>query len=154
MQDIEFVADLVIGVMHGPQDGSAATIDDYYSQYEDFDDEFPEQRRTKDIFDATLRNVQRLFPEIRKYRWSNKTDFYSLFVLLAHTKFTSRAVTPIRRVLSKFSADIDRLRANPDARVPAHVTAYVRALERGANGKARRAARHKALLDATRDIRN
>src|SRR5207245_1440160 len=43
--DVEFVSELMIGVLHGPQGGGAAVIDQYYSQYEDFEDEFPGQKR-------------------------------------------------------------------------------------------------------------
>lgn len=35
MFDIEFVAELLIGTMHGPQGGRAAIVDEYYQQYED-----------------------------------------------------------------------------------------------------------------------
>ena len=152
MQDIEFAADLLIGVMHGPQDGSSATIDEYYSQYEDFEDEFPEQKRSSERFEKTLGNVQRLFPGIRTTRWSNKADFYSLFVFLAYASLQSRSVTGIRDKFEQFSDEIDKLRGNPDAKVPAHVAHYVRSLERGANGKTRRAARHSALLAALRPL--
>lgn len=44
MKDIEFASELLIGVIHGPQGGSAKNIDKYYARYEDYDDEFPGQR--------------------------------------------------------------------------------------------------------------
>jgi len=43
MKDIDFLSELLIGTLHGPQGGSATSIDEYYSQYEEFDDEFPGQ---------------------------------------------------------------------------------------------------------------
>src|SRR2546425_13270565 len=35
------------------------------------------------LFDENLRAIQRLLPNIKETRWSNKTDFYTLFVALA-----------------------------------------------------------------------
>jgi len=54
MGDVEFISELLIGVMHGPQAGSSAVIDDYYKQYEDYEEEFPSQRRTEKLFRETL----------------------------------------------------------------------------------------------------
>ena len=54
MGDVEFVSELLIGVMHGPQGGSAAIIDEYYAEYEDYEDEFPQQRSTVKSFQKTL----------------------------------------------------------------------------------------------------
>lgn len=150
MGDIEFVAELLIGVLHGPQGGSASIIDEYYAQYEDYEDEFPEQRSTRRRFNTTLILVQRLFPNIRKIRWRNKTDFYSLFVALSHLLReygpASVRLRPMRSALEEFAASVDARQADEDARVPAEVQRYVRALTRGANDKARRGERHLALL--------
>jgi hypothetical protein len=43
MNDVEYVSELMIGVLHGPQGGSAAIVDSYYQQYEDYEDLFPDQ---------------------------------------------------------------------------------------------------------------
>ena len=42
MADIEMMSDLIIGLLHGPQGGSARIIDGYYEQYEQYEDEFPQ----------------------------------------------------------------------------------------------------------------
>src|SRR5207247_4055492 len=70
MADIEMMSDLLIGLIHGPQGGSAKIIDEYYEQYEQFEDEFPEKNRVKRLFDRTLDTIKRLFPEIADVpRW-------------------------------------------------------------------------------------
>lgn len=152
MGDIEFVAELIIGVLHGPQGGSAAIVDDYYAEYEDYDDEFPEQRATRLRFNATLDLVQRVFPKIRSIRWSNKTDFYSLFVALAHLlrehgSAPRKHIRAVRGALTDFAEQVETRQADEDATVSPDVQRYVRALTRGANDKARRGERHLALLD-------
>jgi hypothetical protein len=151
MGDIEFVAELLIGVLHGPQGGSAAIIDEYYAEYEDYEDEFPEQRATRSRFNASLKYIERVFPEIRKIRWHNKTDFYSLFVAVAHLlrehgSAPARRVVAVRRELTSFADEVEVRQADEDAPVPPEVQRYVRALTRGANDKARRGERHLALL--------
>jgi hypothetical protein len=44
MTDVEFVSELLIGILHGPQAGNARAIDEYYVQYEDYDDEYGLER--------------------------------------------------------------------------------------------------------------
>jgi hypothetical protein len=150
MNDIEFVSELVIGILHGPQSGSAGDINEYYQMYEDYDAEFPDQRRAKIIFGRTLDTIRRMFPELRPLRWSNKTDFYSLFVSLSVTvrnrMLTSVEVARTKRVLTDFAHSVDRWIADEDAKVSSEVRQYGRAVQRGANDKARRAQRHAALM--------
>lgn len=151
MGDIEFVAELLIGTMHGPQGGSARVIDEYYERYEDYEDEFPNQRATRRHFNRTLELVQTLFPDIKDYRWRNKTDFYSLFVVLAQLLRTETVREgrgdALREELIRFGEKVSARLADEEARVSRQVARYVRALARGANDKARRGERHVALKD-------
>ncbi len=151
MGDVELIAELLIGVMHGPQGGSSASIDAYYQEYEDFDDEFPGQRRTARLFATTLETVRRVLPDLRSERWGNKTDFYSLFLalsaLLSTRKLAPTKERPLRSALQKFAAEVDERLADDDAKVSKPAARYVRNVQRGANDKARRAERHAALLE-------
>ncbi|OGU54017.1 MAG: hypothetical protein A2V66_02965 [Ignavibacteria bacterium RBG_13_36_8] len=150
MLDIEFMSELLIGVMHGPQGGSSKIIDEYYEQYEDYEDEFPEQHRTQKLFKEVLAIIQSIFPKIKETRWSNKTDFYTLFVglasLLRKYELTGGGVRNVRKALEKFAEDTDLRLADEHATVSKTVINYVRAVEKGANDKKRRANRHAALL--------
>jgi len=149
MSDVEFVSELLIGVMHGPQGGSAAVIDSYYQQYEDYEDEFPDQRRAQRLFGETLDTVRTLIPDIKEIRWSNKTDFYTLFVAIASLLKSNHrpptTVTELRRLLGRFADEVARRLSDPKARVSEGAVAYARAHEKGANDKMRRAHRHIAL---------
>jgi hypothetical protein len=83
MGDIEFMSDLLIGLIHGPQGGSAKILDDYYEMYEANEDEIPGQAKIKHLFDEMLLTIKGICPDISQVdRWSNRTDFYSLFVAL------------------------------------------------------------------------
>lgn len=151
MGDIEFVSELLIGAMHGPQGGSQKIIDSYYEQYEDYESEFPDQRRVRALYKDTLNKIQLVFPDISEHRWGNKTDFYTLFVALAAML---RATTPpkdnvkaIREQLISFAEEVDTRLADEQAKVGQPAIDYVRAVEKGANDKQRRAARHTVMIE-------
>lgn len=150
MADVELMAELLIGVMHGPQSGSASTIDNYYQEFEDFEEEFPGQRRISRRFNLTLATVQEVIPDLRDARWSNKSDFYSLFVAVADklksSKLPTRNRPPLRKRLEEFAEEVDARLGDDSVPVSTEVAQYVRAVQRGANDKARRAERHAALL--------
>jgi hypothetical protein len=150
MADIEFVSELVIGVLHGPQGGSSRIVDEYYGEYEEYDTEFPEQRTATHLFSKTLEALTGLFPSIKDSRWSNRTDFYSLFIavawLLRSRTLQRRQVTRLRRALNDFEEEIYLRLGNERARVSRNAIDYVRAVQRGANVKGRRADRHNAIL--------
>jgi hypothetical protein len=151
MNDIEFISELLIGAMHGPQGGSAKDINSYYEQFENYEDEFPSQREVKKLFNDTLETIQKILPNIKDTRWSNKTDFYSLFVAMASqlrsSKLPASAIPELRKVLIEFGDRINARLANENARVNKDAVDYVRAVEKGANDKKRRADRHLALLN-------
>ena len=112
MGDVEFVSELLIGVLHGPQGGGERIIDEYYMQYEDYEDEFPQQRRVQKLFDETLTTIEQLFIEIKETRWSNKTDFYTLFVglasLLRKNELPKANIAKVKKALVNFEKEIDR----------------------------------------------
>lgn len=79
MKDVEFISELSIAVLHGVQN-KKQTLDKYYELYEE---EFPEKFELQDKFDKVLREIIKILPQIGNTRWSKKTDFYTLFVLLS-----------------------------------------------------------------------
>jgi hypothetical protein len=148
MGDVEFMSELIIGILHGPQAGSPVTIDDYYEEYEQYSDVFPDQRTAERLFSATLDDIRELLPDIKETRWSNKTDFYTLFTTIAGFIRQGKELADgpkTRKALDKFADEITTRLADERARVSSHAIAYVRAVEKGANDKVRRANRQTAL---------
>lgn len=149
--DVQFVSELVIGVLHGPQGGSPAVIDEYYRQYEDYEEEFPEEEKAQSIFGKTLAIIQRVLPNIKETRWNNKTDFYSLFIAIA-SLLTKKKVLPetkagkLGKALTGFAEEIDTSFGDEKTKARKEVLEYISAVEKGANEKTRRAERHKVLL--------
>lgn len=149
MSDIEMMSDLLIGLMHGPQGGSAKIIDSYYESYEQYEDEFPEQNRVRRTFDRTKQLIERLFEDISVERWGNRADFYSLFValgsLLESHALPKSKEPQVRDELIKFASQVDKKLEGTSRTQPAGE--YASAIEKGSNDRARRAERH-AILQA------
>jgi len=156
MGDIEMMSDLLIGLLHGPQGGSAKIIDgyyDHYEQYEQLDEEFPEQTLVTRLFATTLGAVQAIFPKISEVpRWGNRADFYSLFVALGNLfrqyNLAGTKVRPLARELAKFATEVDAsLEDSSDSQAAEPSYKYARAIEKGSNDKARRTDRHEVLVE-------
>ena len=151
MADIEMMSDLLIGLIHGPQGGSAKIIDEYYEQYEQYEDEFPEQNRIKRRFMKVLDTIKRLFPDIEETRWGNRADFYSLFVALG-TLFLQHGLPrksekKLTAKLLAFAQEVDERLEQPTAKTSDESKNYARAIEKGSNDKARRVDRQEALAE-------
>jgi hypothetical protein len=149
MGDVEFVAELLIGAIHGPQGGSPTAIDSFYTMYEDYDDQIPNERTIQRQFSLTWTLLDTTIEQLSQ-RWRNKTDFYSLF--LASAAILSRGQTindqvQLADTLNAFAAEVDQAIAQDAAKVSEQATNYARAVQKGVNGKSRRAERHAALLE-------
>lgn len=147
MSDIEMMSDLLIGLLHGPQGGSAKIINSYYENYEQYEEEFPDQNRVKRLFERTKSVITSMFHDISGSRWGNRADFYSLFVAVAgvldeHAIPKSRERT-LRDALLKFGKDVTAKLATTNRTGPAG--RYAAAIEKGSNDKARRTDRHEIL---------
>jgi hypothetical protein len=152
MADIEMMSDLLIGLLHGPQGGSPKIIDQYYDEYEQYEDEFPDQGRVTRQFSKTLESIQTLFPDLSKAsRWSNRADFYSLFTALAELLRTlnipRRSGKPLANALIDLAQSVDANLEKPSSKTSPGARKYARAIEKGSNEKARRTDRHEVLVD-------
>jgi Protein of unknown function DUF262 len=151
MADIEMMSDLLIGLLHGPQGGSAKIIDQYYEQYERFEDEFPEENKIKRLFNTTLNAIKLLFPDISEiHRWGNRADYYSLFVAvgnLLEEYEIPRKPQKLAEKLIEFGKEVSRRLERTTAKTSKASRRYARAIEKGVNDKARRMDRHEALLE-------
>ena len=151
MRDIEFVSDLIIGLLDGPQSGNAKTLDQYYALFEDYEREFPRQRECRRRFSNSLELIQETLPDLKTTRWSNKTDFYSLFVAVAHLLrdhvLPHDNVELLGRALAAFEIRIQEYQQDEDQPVEEMVVEYVGAMRRGSSDQHRRGVRHRAVLE-------
>ncbi len=76
MRDVEFVSELFVLTMHGPQDGASDVLDVYYAMY---DEEIPDEEIHRSNFEAILRYLADLPLDWTRTRWKNLSDLYSLW---------------------------------------------------------------------------
>jgi len=81
--DVEFVSELLAGLIGGAQD-KKQTLDDFYQRYAEWDDE--ELDNVQKRFLAILADIEKLFAfkdkGIAQTRFRQKADFYSLFLAI------------------------------------------------------------------------
>ena len=150
MRDIEFVSDLLIGVMHGPRSGSPKTLDDYYAAFEDYEPELPGELETKLRFSRALELIREIFPKLKSTRWANRSDFYSLFVAMAHLLrdqvLFSDGIAEAHNVLTGFEAKVKAYQDEEEVLAEGEVEDYVDAIRRGSTDQHRRGVRHQVLI--------
>jgi hypothetical protein len=118
MGDVEFVSEIFLLTMHGPQDGSDAVLDNYYADYED---EIPDVERHRKNYEA----CKAMFVEcgagaIKDTRFKNLGDFYSLWgafreFMASGRKFYAKRTT---NRLTSFSELLEKLPKVDDKRSP------------------------------------
>jgi len=152
MKDMEFVSELIFGIMDGPQGSSGKIIDEYYFQLEPYEEEFPGQKTTKRIYLRTLSTIKGLFPDIRKTRWKNRTDFYTLFVvtgeILKGNVLPPSQQPTLRKALTAFADEVDEWIGDNNSKVSKGAADYARSAIKGSSDRSRRVIRHEALMKA------
>jgi hypothetical protein len=149
MKDMEFVSELIIGTLDGPQGGAGKIIDDYYLELEPYSEAFPKQNLVERRYNRTLSLIKEMFPDMRGTRWKNRSDFYSLFVALAQllrTKTVSQGkVGALKKSLSDFAKEVDAGIEGEERNVSEAAATYIDAVLRGSSDRSRRAVRHASV---------
>jgi hypothetical protein len=79
MLDIEYVSELTVGLLHGLQN-KKDSLEKWYAAYETA---FEQQADVEATFLRVTGEIQQLLPDLRESRWRRKSDFYTLFLVLA-----------------------------------------------------------------------
>jgi Protein of unknown function DUF262 len=141
MLDVEFVSELSIAIIHGLQN-KKASLEHWYEVYEA---EYDERSRISRAFKLVLNEIDVVLPNLANTRWSKKSDFYSLFLVLAD----QQANLPLgragretaRRKLLQLGDQVDEFLADPEAKVAKASKTYAASVERAATDLANRRAR-------------
>jgi Protein of unknown function DUF262 len=155
MLDVEYVSELTIAALHGPQT-KKASLDQWYEIYEET---YEEERSVAELFRTLLAELDVVLPNIRNTRWRKKSDFYSLFGLLSARRdrlpFAREERDVMKRQLEGFGAEVDRFLSDPEADVSVRAKRYAAAVERAATDVANRRTRlrelDRTLVDAWPD---
>lgn len=146
MQDLQFVSELLVGLIAGPQQ-KTETIDDYYQMYED---SFPDKAQWIRTFHLSVSTIQDLVPDLSNSHWRKKSSFYSLFLVIGQAVI-SKSIKHLnnkaaRDSLEAFGQQVElALSKNPPSGLPGPVLEYAEAVGRAASDRDRRLARHGIL---------
>lgn len=148
MLDVEYVSELFVSVMAGPQDKKKA-LERYY---EDFENSFPDKARWRRTFNETRDRLEQLLEPQDIVSWSGKSDFYSLFSVVSRLvqdrrKFTPRQIRMVTAELRKFRGRVDLAKRKDNRKkFPVYVSNYVEAVTRAATDIARRQVREEVIM--------
>jgi len=116
MKDIEFISELFILVIDGPQD-QQKTLDDFYAKY---DVEFIQKKSFLALFNKVIESLNSIADFIKNSRFIKKADFYALFgaisIILAKSKKSldlSCAKTELKKLDKKLSENPTQLTGIP-----------------------------------------
>jgi hypothetical protein len=97
MMDVEFISELAVAVLHGLQN-KKQSLDKWYTAYEK---EFEQQTYVETVFAKVLGELSQLLPNINRTRWRQKSDFYSLFLVLAAHEKSLPLASDLRKLASE-----------------------------------------------------
>jgi hypothetical protein len=144
MLDVEFISELAVAYLHGPQN-KKSTLDSYYKHYEEA---FERRNEVESVFRNTLAELIAVIPNFRQTRWGKKSDFYTLFQVFSKLHhlypLTSNVRKRVSQTLMRFSENVDR-RIGGDNIGTMSVRRYARAVERAASDLSNRKTRAGAL---------
>ncbi|MDP9084568.1 MAG: DUF262 domain-containing protein [Pseudomonadota bacterium] len=148
MVDHEYISELAIAYLHGPQN-KKDKLDHYYQLYEQ---QFEDRDRMVANFGKVTAEISRVLPNLVQTRWRKKSDFYSLFLALASKAADLPWPMDYRETVSQrileFGARVDRLlRIEEESweEDDEQVKTYARSVARAASDRANRVARDEAL---------
>lgn len=139
MEDVEYVSELFIGLIAGPQD-KKKTLDDYYRDYESA---MPEESTWALRFKKNRALVESVLSENEIRSWSGKSDFYTLFLAFGNYSDrdfrNDRKKEATRRRLMDFRKKVDQAkRKDNQTRFAQDVHDYADAVTRAATDVGRR----------------
>lgn len=79
MLDVEFISEVAVAHLYGLQN-KKTSLDRFYK---DFESEFPDRDEVERTFATVLGEIDQILDWPTTTRWSKKTDFYTLFLVLA-----------------------------------------------------------------------
>lgn len=148
MLDHEYISELAIAYLHGDQN-KKDKLDYYYQLYEE---EFETRDHLVSAFKKITGEISQFFPELSATRWKKKSDFYTLFLVLAKMADKFPLARDERGELaakiSSFGSQVDALAGlqEEDWENPSQMAAqYTRAVARAASDKGNRVIRMATL---------
>lgn len=103
MSDVEYISEIAVARLYGLQN-KKNNLDKYYQAFES---EFPDRTQIESEFATVLGELSQIFDWPTKTRWNKKSDFYTLFLVLAKRSqdlpFDRETRTQLNERLKEFS---------------------------------------------------
>jgi hypothetical protein len=148
MLDVEFISELTIAVLHGPQN-KKASLDRWYQTYEE---EFEDKTLIEEAYEKVVAVIEEILPDLRTTRWRRTSDFYTLFTTLASHRedlpLTGQSAALARAKLLEFGQEVTAaLMKEPPVgtKLSRPAKLYAEAVLRAASDLARRNTRSEIL---------
>ena len=155
MEDVEYVSELFVALMAGPQD-KKKSLDQFY---EDLENSFPERHTWTTRFIHTRALVDAILVPAEVHAWSGKSDFYTLFhifgeYVIAGKSFTKAQRHNVQTALMRFHRQVSQAKRRDNVKVfPKPITDYADAVTRAATDIARRTRRAEIIRDLVEKAR-
>lgn len=154
MLDVEFISELAILLIHGPQN-KKQSLDKWYVTYEK---DFDEHDDLVAAFASITGELGQVIPDIRSTRWRKRSDFYTLFGVLSEARsrfpLDKKSRSMLGKLLVLFAKQVDMYLAFEKAqelkelaKLPKHVRKYAQAVQRAASDLGARRLRAEALKE-------
>ena len=147
MLDVEFISELAVAMLHGPQN-KKQSLDKYYALYENT---FDDAKHVKETFRKVAGELVQSVGQFSKTRWRKKSDFYTLFLIMARRSgalpLNQARRQQLKISLVRFGNAVDAILRDVGTAKgkTANVKAYASSVERAASDLANRKARETAL---------
>jgi hypothetical protein len=147
MEDVEYITELFVALIAGPQD-KKKTLIDYYANY---DAKMPQRSEWVERFEQVRDFIKSLLNRTELRGWSGKSDFYSLFLSMAafaerKPRLTAAEKAELRAQLAVFRAQVDQAkRKDNKKKFSKDIDEYVEAVTRAATDLGRRETRLRIL---------
>ena len=146
MLDIEYISEIAISILYGAQN-KKDRLDEWYQVYKS---SFERKSDLYKTFNTVLSELIAVFPDIHATRWRKKSDFYSLFTVLAKRSgqlpLSREGRHEIRQRLVDFGSSVNTyLGSSERVDVDREVSQYSQAVERAASDVNNRKGRESAL---------
>lgn len=154
MLDAEYISEIAVAYLNGPQN-KKTKLEDYYQLYEN---EFEDYEKVKNLFVTVLGEIAQSIPDIYNTRFRKKSDFYTLFLVLA--QYENRLPLPsekrdrLYRFLRTFGDVIDFHLSRFITSDLDFVLDYAKNVDRAASDIGARRSRHTALSFIVRQAIN
>ena len=150
MNDVQFISDLFVSIIHGIQD-KTKDLDKYYEMYEE---DFPGKTQWHKTFDKTQNIIEEILPDLKHTRWKNKSDYYTLFIAINDIYKNNRYISnssyaKLRNELTSFSRKISDAtkKGSSPKKLSSVIAKYVNAVTKSTTDRDRRNDRHKIIYD-------